>query len=156
MNRCISRKDYLKKDNSNVGYALYVQDNIKKDDYARLNTGQIVKIIGIKENEVDKKAIYFNIYNEDWCNSAAVENFSESIIDLIEVGDIIEINKEKYEVIYDESLDKLGVLIPNRDYLGIRHSALKHIFEKYENITILTKEQYIQNCYKLVDRPADS
>lgn len=85
MNRCISRKDYLKKDNSNVGYALYIQDNIKKDDYARLNTGQIVKVTGIRENQVDKKAIYFGIYDEDWCNSAAVENFSENIIDLIEV-----------------------------------------------------------------------
>lgn len=43
--RCLSRKDYLKKDNSNVGYALYVQDNIRKDDYVRLNTGEIVKEI---------------------------------------------------------------------------------------------------------------
>ena len=82
--RCISRKDYLSKYDSNVGYALYVQDNIKKDDYARLNTGQIVKVTGIRENQVDKKAIYFGIYDDDWCNSAAVENFSENIIDLIE------------------------------------------------------------------------
>lgn len=29
--RCISRKEYLKKYDSNVGYALYVQDNIRKD-----------------------------------------------------------------------------------------------------------------------------
>lgn len=83
--RCISKKEYLKRDDSNVGYALHVQNNIKKDDYARLNTGQIVKVTGIRENQVDKKAIYFGIYDEDWCNSAAVENFSENIIDLIEV-----------------------------------------------------------------------
>lgn len=83
--RCISKKEYLKKYDSNVGYALYVQDNIKKDDYARLNTGEIVKVIGIRENNVTKKAIYFGIYDEDWCYSAAVENFSENIIDLIEV-----------------------------------------------------------------------
>ena len=50
--RCLSRKDYLKKDNSNVGYALYVQDNIRKDNYVRLNTGEIVKAIGIKENNI--------------------------------------------------------------------------------------------------------
>ncbi len=41
----ISRKEYLKKYDSNVGYALYVQDNIRKDDYVRLNTGNIVKVI---------------------------------------------------------------------------------------------------------------
>ena len=77
----------------------------------------------------------------------AIVKHSKNLVDLIEVGDIIEINKEKYEVIYDESLDKLGVLIPNRDCLEIRHSALEHIFMKYEDITILTKEQYQSNCY---------
>ena len=87
--RCISRKDYLMKDNSNVGYALYVQDNIQKNDYARLNTGEIVKVIGIKENNLNKKAIYFNIYKEDWFDSSAVENFSEKIIDLIELYDYV-------------------------------------------------------------------
>ena len=66
-------------------------------------------------------------------------------------GILSDLLKEKYEVIYDESLDKLGVLIPNRNYLGIRHSALEHIFKKYENISILTKEQYMKNCY-LVER----
>lgn len=72
---------------------------------------------------------------------------SKNIINLIEVGDIIEINKEKYEVIFDKSIDKLGVLIPNRDCLEIRHSSLEHIFMEYEDIKILTKEQYMQNCY---------
>ena len=28
--RCISKKEYLKRDDSNVGYALHVQNNIKK------------------------------------------------------------------------------------------------------------------------------
>lgn len=135
MNRCISRKDYLKKDNSNVGYALYVQDNIKKDDYARINTGQIVKIIGIKENEVDKKAIYFNIYNEDWCNSAAVENFSENIIDLIEVGDYV--NGKRIH-----KIDK------GQNYCYLYYGNCK-TFVDYQIKTILTKEQYMQNCYKI-------
>lgn len=91
--RCISKKEYLKRDDSNVGYALHVQNNIKKDDYARLNTGEIVKVTGIRENQVDKKAIYFGIYDDDWCNSAAVENFLENIIDLIEVGDYVNLER---------------------------------------------------------------
>lgn len=139
MNRCISRKDYLKKDNSNVGYALYVQNNIKKDDYARLNTGQIVKTIGIKENEVDKKAIYFNIYNEDWCNSAAVENFSENIIDLIEVGDYV----NGYPV---RRIANFNNELCNFDLNTMEWTPLKDI-DVYYNI--LTKEQYMQNCYKI-------
>lgn len=138
MNRYISRRDYLKKDNSNVGYALYVQDNIKKDDYARLNTGEIVRIIGIRENELDKKAIYFNIYNEDWCNSAAVENFSDDITDLIEVGDVIEvyfpfrntIRKIYVDEYFEDSMILNGIINGN--------VILK---------TILTKELYNANCY---------
>ena len=87
----MSRKEHLGKYDSNVGYALYVIDNIKKDDYARLNTGQIVKVKGIKENECNKKAIYYypGVYNDDWFDSSAVENFSPNIIDLIEVGDYV-------------------------------------------------------------------
>lgn len=81
----VSRKEYLKKYNSNVGYALYIQNNIKRNDYARLNTGKIVKVIGIKENNINKKAIYYGTYEQDWFDSGAVENFSNNIIDLIEV-----------------------------------------------------------------------
>ena len=33
--RYISKKEYLKRDDSNVGYALHVQNNIKKDKYRR-------------------------------------------------------------------------------------------------------------------------
>ena len=98
--RCISRKEYLKKYDSNVGYALYVQDNIRKDDYVRLNTGNIVKVIGIKANTVNKRAIYYGFYKQDWFDSAAVENFSDNIIDLIEQRDIVEDKYNKYEVAF--------------------------------------------------------
>ena len=135
--RCLSRKDYLKKDNSNVGYALYVQDNIRKDDYVRLNTGEIVKVIGIKENNVNKKAIYYGFYDTDWFDSSAVENFSEKIIDLIEVKDIVEI----YDVLFEDVI-----------YIW-NEKMLKTVKEDVNNgikiRRILTKEQYEANCYKV-------
>ena len=143
--RCISKKEYLKRDDSIVGYALHVQNKIKKDDYARLNTGEIVKVTGIRENQVDKKAIYFGIYDDDWCNSAAVENFSENIIDLIEVGDIVE-----YQV---NSLSKLKVgrvksyrdARSNSTYLDVDGFDITKIY-----ITqILTREQFEANAYKV-------
>lgn len=140
MNRCISKKEYLQKDNSNVGYALYVQNNIKKDDYARLNTGQIVRIIGIRENELNKKAIYFNIYNEDWCDSAAVENFSDNIIDLIEVGDIVNESLIVYR----------GKVASGKEKLVVGNYIINGMFLEVVNIkTILTHEQYERNCYKI-------
>lgn len=135
--RCLSRKDYLKKDNSNVGYALYVQDNIRKDNYVRLNTGEIVKVIGIKENNVNKKAIYYGFYDTDWFDSSAVENFSENIIDLIEVGDIVEIfdvlNEDVIYIWSEEMLKALKEDVNN----GIKIRR------------ILTKELFEANCYKV-------
>lgn len=73
---------------------------------------------------------------------------SSDIIDLIEEGDILEINEEKYEVIYDESYEKLGILIPSRKELSIRHSALEYVFKKYE-VAIVTKEQFEQMKYRI-------
>ena len=137
MNRCISKRDYLVKDNSDVGYALYVQDNIRKNDYARLNTGDIVKVIGIKENKINKKAIYFNIYNEDWCDSSAVKNFSENIIDLIEEGDFV----NGYPV---RKIPNFNNELCNFDLNKMEWTQLKNI-DVYYNI--LTKERYMQNCY---------
>lgn len=138
MNRGISKKDYLKKDNSNVGYALYVQDKIKKDDYARLNTGEIVKVIGIMENELNKKAIYYDNVYGDWFDAIAVENFSENIIDLIEVGDYV----NGYEVT-DKYL--FAGEIPVIETEG-NDTNCKCLCEK-DIKTILTHEQYEANCY---------
>ena len=100
MDKYLSKKEYLKEYDSNVGYALYVQNNIKRDDYVRLNTGEIVKVTGIKENKLNKKAIYYGIYEQDWFDSMAVENFSDKPIDLIEVGDFVNghrVTKSKYK-----------------------------------------------------------
>lgn len=139
MNRCISRKDYLKKGNSDVAYSLYVQDNIRKDDYARLNTGEIVKAIEIWENELNKKAMYYDNVYGDWFDAIAVENFSENIIDLIEVGDFV--NRERI-------LDITGDYIHTNETDHNRFYLEKHIK------TILTKEQYQANCYT-VERKED-
>ena len=136
----ISRKEYLKKYDSNVGYALYVQDNIRKDDYVRLNSCNIVKVIGIKANTVNKRAIYYGFYKQDWFDSAAVENFSDNIIDLIEVGDIV------------NGMEVLDIHKP-RDLwepIEIRVDSRYTNFILAEDIkTILTKEIYMANCYKV-------
>lgn len=139
--RCISKKEYLQRYDSNVGYALYVQDNIKKDDYARLNTGEIVRVIGIRENNVNKKAIYYGMHETDWFDSLAVENFSDNIIDLIECGDILEI-KEGDDICY------LGLA---KDTITVNYTDIKESIEnkECELLAILTHEQFKQNCYKV-------
>lgn len=144
----VSRKEYLKKYNSNVGYALHVQNNIKKDDYARLNTGEIVKVIGIRENTVNKKAIYYGIYDADWFDSSAVENFSPNIIDLIEVGDYV--NGKKIEYILETSIKVKDVaekiLCFETDFpieKGLR------CYHNCDIKTIVTREQFASMEYKI-------
>ena len=115
---------------------------IEVGEYIRTKNGKIDKVINNncympQYIECEKSLLY----KED------IVNHSKNIIDLIQVGDIIEINKGKYEVIYDKSLEQLGVLIPNRNHLAIRHSTLEHIFREYKDIRILTKERYQANCY---------
>lgn len=141
--RCISRKEYLKKYDSNVRYALYVQDNIRKDDYVRLNTGNIVKVIGIKANKVNKRAIYYGFYKQDWFDSIAVENFSNNIIDLIEVGDYV--NGYRVENVINEEPCPSGKCV---DIDSSKDSSECTLW-KNDIQTILTKERYMANCYKV-------
>ena len=115
--------------------------NISVGDYVRSKNGSIGKVTKIE----DDKYLYEN--KELITFIGNVVKHSKNIIDLIEEGDIIEFNGEKYQVIYDESYNKLGILIPNKNYLAIKHSSLEFVFEQNKYVTILTKEQYMQNCY---------
>lgn len=145
--RCISKKDYLEKvEDSIVGYALYVVDNIKRDDYVRLNTGNIVKVIGIKANTVNKRAIYYGFYKQDWFDSAAVENFSDNIIDLIKDKDIVEIelSEEFVEKKDKKKLIQIGDIYTKETLQkDIDNGIITRI------LTILSYNQYMANCYKV-------
>lgn len=145
MDKYLSRKEYLKKYDSNVGYALYVQDNIKRDDYVRLNTGEIVKVIGIKENKLNKKAIYYGIYEQNWFDSMAVENFSDKPIELIEVGDVIRYKIKNISTTLETKGFIEGIVnISDEEHLeNIRKD------KDYEIKSILTKEQMASIEYKV-------
>lgn len=110
-----------------------------------------VKINKIKEIEEKENCLHIWLEDKDLITEKYLIKASHNIIDLIEVGDILEINGEKYEVIYDESYEKLGILIPSRKELSIRHSALEYVFKKYE-VAIVTKEQFEQTAYKVGDK----
>lgn len=139
----ISKKEYLKKYDSNVGYAIHIQNNIKRDDYVRLNTGEIVKVIGIKENNVTKKAIYYGVYDTDWFDSSAVENFSANPIDLIQIGDFVNgrmcIDIE--EIITDDGRRNLNLVCIGGSILELSNTI----------VSILTHEKYEQNVFKVVE-----
>lgn len=126
-------------------------NDIEIGDYVRTRRG-IGKVLEIKTVQPKLYGKYDVAYLIDVCprmyiSESTFIKHSKNIIDLIEVGDIIEFNGEKYQVIYDESYNKLGILIPNKNYLAIKHSSLEFVFEQNKYVTILTKEQYMQNCY---------
>lgn len=117
---------------------------MKYGEYARTRNGMIFQV------DEEKKNICMN----DFMNMRGdrdIVNHSKAPKDLVQAGDILKIDENKYEVIYDESFNKLGILIPNRNKLAIRHSSLEFIFQECKNIEILTKEQYKQNCFEVVE-----
>ncbi len=136
-------------------------DEIEVGDYVRTKKGiaRIVedgRFVEIRENG---NRMYYVDTNGTPCTwefscyiwSKDIVKHSKNIIDLIEVGDVLKINDEKYEVIYDESYEKLGILVPNRKQLAIRHSALEFIFNQHKDISIVTKEQFANMQYRVKD-----
>ncbi|MCI9245598.1 MAG: hypothetical protein HFJ30_00350 [Clostridia bacterium] len=132
-------------------------ENIEAGEYVRTKEGRIARFIKRLERGEDvEDGMLFDSYicekhkNIRYCYlKTKMVKHSKNIIDLIEAGDVLKIDNEKYEVIYDESYEKLGILIPNRKQLAVRHSSVAFIFQKYKNIEILTKEQWKTNCYRL-------
>lgn len=125
---------------------------IQVGEYVRINESFIGKIGIARVTSVDDKYVVYIMFNTDFpvtVPKETIKKHSKNIIDLIEVGDIIQFNDEKYEVIYDKSYNKLGILIPNKDYLAIRHISLEYIFQQNTEVKILTKEQYRKYCCKL-------
>ena len=135
INRDIGVGDYVRTKNGLIGKVNYIELAGKGTRYA----GEFISDTIIQFN--DSRFYERRVRKED------ITKYSKNIIDLIEEGDIIEFNGEKYQVIYDENYDKLGILIPNKDYLAVRHTSLEFIFQQNKELTILTKEQYMQNCY---------
>lgn len=121
-----------------------MKEEIKVGDYIRTHSGSIVKIItGLKYDYwADNGMCYTETEN-------AIKDYSSNIIDLIEVGDVIQLNgtKElKYEVLRISYSDKKGkhihIINPFRTEGG------KDIF--IEDIkSIVTKEQFKEIEYKV-------
>ena len=127
-------------------------EELQIGEWVRTKDGQIDKIYDYKKDTkiyICEKDLIIDSQNLLATHIKDIVKHSKNIIDILEIGDIIELEGEKYQVLYDESYNKLGILIPNKNYLAIKHTTLEYIFQKYKKVTILTKEQYMQNCYKV-------
>ena len=103
-----------------------MKDKIEVNEYVRFNNGEIGKVIDIKENP---SRIVYSEYGEIGLISDIVKH-SKQLIDLIECGDYVN-----------------GELIT--DKWDTRISSIKSNFSEEDIETILTKEKYMANCYKV-------
>lgn len=99
----------------------------------RTKNGEIHKVIEIKENRYITNFadyFYYRYDNNMGGFKSNIANHSKQLIDLIEVGDYVN-----------------GELIT--DKWDTRISSIRSNFSEEDIKTILTKEQYMANCYKV-------
>ena len=119
--------------------------DIQVGEYVRTNKGYIRKIDKIEKCSICEEKIYINteiIKDLKFTNTYHKEDIvkhSKNIIDLIEVGDIVN-DRKVYQVGYN-FLDDLVLKMSTSNYEDF-------IYED-EIKTILTKEQYQANCYEV-------
>lgn len=111
-------------------------DEIKVGDCIRTNDGQIGKLIRIERDDIDtslKWYVFNDNKNERYVNKPYITNHSKNIIDLIEAEDYI--NGNRVYKVTSNCIYCIGKAIQNKSNINIK--------------TILTKEQYERNCYRL-------
>ena len=116
--------------------------DIKVGDYVRTKDGEILKIDSFEKDCKNINCVCFTtgeIYTQELLNEIIVKH-SKNIIDLIEVGDIIEvyfpIRKTTRKICVDGYF---------KDSIALKGLINGNIILK----SILTHEQYNANCYKV-------
>lgn len=109
------------------------KDEIKAGEYIRTTEGCIVKI------KNDEHLDFLKFSNAVIGN---IKDHKDNIIDLIEAGDIVEIQNK---------LDGCKTIFSlNKDIIGIYKEQIENGSIKLTSI--LTHEMYNQNCYKVEDK----
>lgn len=91
----------------------------------RTKNGEIHKVIDIEKGSIKIKSQY-----KEWIGLCCIAKHSKQLIDLIEEGDYVN-----------------GELIT--DKWDTRVSSIRSNFSEEDIKTILTKESYMANCYKV-------
>lgn len=110
-------------------------EEIEVGEYVRTKSGKFDKVIN--------NNYYMPQYIEcekSIVNKENIVKHSKNIIDLIEVGDYV----NGHKIIMDLKQSR-----KHYDTIDCFVTARGYTFEENEIETILTKEQYIQNCYKI-------
>ena len=129
-------------------------EEIEVGEYIRTNDGIIGKLKRIELDNIDKSLKWYvftgkipdkNIIDEVYINKPYIIKHSKNIIDLIEVGDIIEWEYEGFGYYgINEVINRFGTIgvygIEYDDVIPLKNINIKRI---------LTHEQYENNCYRI-------
>lgn len=128
---------------------------IETGDFIKNNKGIIGQVKRIELDNIDKSLKWYvfdrkmpdiNMIKEEYINKPYIVKHSKNIIDLIEVGDILEIELSEEFVEREDKkiLTQIGEVYTKET---LQKDIVNGIITKI--LTILTKEQYTQNCYKI-------
>ena len=125
---------------------------IETGEYARMKSGEILKITGTCY-EIDDYKIYKTDRNYTIVEDE-IKSHSKNIADVIEAGDFV--NGEKVVAIFEVYPEVYPgeVLVSKRvltEYRTAQYTGLDLQYYLYEEDikSVLTHEQYEQNCYRL-------
>lgn len=108
---------------------------IEVGEYVRTDNGEIHRVIDIEKGSIKIKSQY-----KEWIGLCCIANHSKQLIDLVEVGDLV----NGYRV-----TDKY-LFAGEKPVLETEGNDMNCKCLCGEDIkTILTKEQYEANCYKV-------
>ena len=116
---------------------VYMEDKIEVNEYVRTKNGEIHKVIEIKKNRYITNFddyFYYRYDNNMGGFKSDIAKHSKQLIDLIEVGDYV--NGIRI-------LDITGDYVLTAEY----NCCKQRLNNKIQ--TILTKESYMVNCYKV-------
>lgn len=112
--------------------------DIEVGDYVRTKSGEIGIFVEYRDDKFFCKIKIKNTYYTPPIST--ITKHSKNIIDLIEVGDFV--NGYRVLEMFKFQNDKYAVTICKSDF-----KSICRIWSEEDIETILTKEQYSQNCY---------
>ena len=114
-----------------------INKDIEVGDYVRTNDGRIFRVY-----KIDNKNFKYTLYSDEFTRpiNYKVTKHSKNIIDLIEVGDFV--NGYRVLEMFKFQNDKYAFTTCKSDF-----KSICRIWSEEDIETILTKEQYSQNCY---------
>lgn len=116
---------------------------IEVNEYVRTNSGLIFKVNEITYDEEYKDYLYKESFLlVDWKEN--IVKHSKQLIDLIEVGDYVNGREVKHIAMFEGFPD-----YPKLIFVDETHLIPDDTCENDEIRTILTKEIYMANCYKV-------